>query len=368
MTTNLDWLELVNAIKWQVLTVACMIVLYKPITELTTRLIRLHVTRKEWILKGTFGAPANGHPRSEKLRALVSHIEATGADVEKMAIECLLQLYVNNPDHWSEKLAIGDFVARHCLVKPKAVLLDTGTTVAAVAAQIMAKASWPDLVITNSVLTAVFISVTKSIHTRSVPKVYCPPGFVHAEYCGTYLLRRDLPDMEERRLKSLLDNLQEVPACLTRGGGTIYGIVAATYFSRRGPGANSEWNRQWKRDTCQLANHIIFCVDISKLANHGNGIFEEEEWERILETKDVRIIVAGAPSSAMRAEAHAELEVLTQMQKKFPRLVVCRGEEKQNAWEFASHEGVKRLPWRTPPRQADVKSATMQAEAESSSD
>jgi len=338
------------------LILVSLIVLYKPISKLTTSLVELHFKRKEWSFNSRFTpVTPTPHPRSDKLSKLVTLIESTGANAEKMAIECLLPLYVSNPEHWPEKLAIGDFVARHCLERPRAVILDTGTTVAAVAAQIMARAGWPDLVITNSVLTAIFISVTKSIHTRSVPKVYSPPGLVHAEYCGTYLLRTDLPRMDEQSLESLLENLKQVQVSLTKGNGTIYGIVAATYFSRRGPGANSVWNRQWKRDTCTLANPIIFCVDISKLGDHhGNQVFEKDEWEQMLRTKDVIIIIAGDPPAPARTEAHEELLELDALERKFSRLVIWRGEEKAGTWEFTSRKGVHRLPWSIP-RQAATK-------------
>lgn len=347
---GMNWLELVNAVKWQVFTVAVLIVFYKPLShglvELIRRIRDITLERKRLRIGASFAPDAKTPPRPKRLDSLIEMIRTTGANVDKLAIECLLQEYVSNSDFWPEKLAIGDFMVKYHLPRAKVVILDTGTTVAAVATQMMARADWPDIVITNSVTTAAFISVTKAIHTRSLPQVYMPPGIVHSEYRGSYLLRSDLAEMPETKYNSVVRAIQTIPKYLVKGQGTVYGIVAATYFSAKyGPGANSQWNREWKRDTFELADSIVVCVDISKIGQFTNGIFSEDEWVNKLEDKEVKILVAGIPDDSQRSYVMDEFKTFRGVEEKLNKTLLYQGEIKGGCWEFVSRDECRRLAW-----------------------
>jgi hypothetical protein len=342
----MDWIKLVNTLKWPVCTIVALVILYKPLSRALSKLKDLWLKRKEFQIGATFERPPHIPPRTEKLDSLITLIKSTGANVEKLAIECLLQEYVSNSSSWPEKLAIGNFLTTYCLQRATTVILDTGTTVAAVATQMMAKPDWPDLVITNSVTTAAFISVTKSIHTRSVPRVYMPPGILHAEYRGSYLLRSDLSMIPDNQYNDVIHAIQAIPKYLVSGQDTIYGIVAATYFSAKyGPGANSDWNRKWKRDTFELADTIIICIDISKVGGSTNGIFSEDEWIEKLRSKDVKIIVAGTPDSLQHSYMITEFKTIRNIENQLNKTLLYHGEIKGDSWVFTTRNECLKLAW-----------------------
>lgn len=233
-------------------------------------------------LRGFLFEPFNG----ERLDALESRIANWIDQVVRVfpLIQAFAQMLPGSKvaerlnENAYEKQAIARYLALEFLpeeLAPKTMILDSGTTVAAVA-EVLAqnRSRFRRLtVFTNNLLASLLLSPIRTWDCQVLP------GKVDENFAGVFG-------------QSAIDALKTVSADCT--------IVACTGFTaERGPYANSVENRQFKRAILDRNRNTIIVVTGDRLGKKtGDPVLESEaEWQRVLDENVAMVVTCPSNES-----------------------------------------------------------------------
>jgi len=196
-------------------------------------------------------------------------------------------------EHAREKLAIGKYIAEEYLpenIEGGGLILDSGTTAASVAEALLlskSKGGYGFDVYTNNLLASILLSSVSSIHCELVP------GAVDQDFAGVFGPKADAA-------------IKEVPASVA--------IVACTSFTaERGPHANSEENRSFKRAIIDKTRKTVIAVTAEHVGlSDGEPVLENErDWRRVLqEHVDLIVTSPGPEATKLRKLFHGKVEIV----------------------------------------------------------
>jgi DeoR/GlpR family transcriptional regulator of sugar metabolism len=191
----------------------------------------------------------------------------------------------------AEKLAIARYLVGRWIERdevPKSLLLDSGTTAAAVAEAIMlnAEAFAKTDIFTNNLLVSLMLS--------SVPGLRCHvlEGVVDDDYACVFM---DPPRdaFPEKQIDTA--------------------VVACTGFSiDHGPLANSQQNLQFKRAAMELCSRCFLVFGSEKAtATEGQPVFKSrKDWTKTLQEKVAKVITDGKRNPGLVAALGENLELI----------------------------------------------------------
>lgn len=176
-------------------------------------------------------------------------------------------------EHRVEKQRLGRYVAENFLRKVDTVLLDSGTTTAAVARELVRLRCRVREVYTNNVLAALYLLPYEET------KCILVGGELDQNYAAL------LGEMSVNAIKDLKPDI------------TILAATSIDYDT--GPHGRSSTNQAFKQAIMTSAEKLVIVVDASKLGQIiGDPVLDRTEWGKIRDREGTKIVCAGEPDAA----------------------------------------------------------------------